>query len=337
MGGGTGGIVRRPAVPGPVRIRRSVLSLPANDPILVFYGSAIAAMKTKRISESSSWRYQAAIHDYIRADDPLAVPSDLPLPADSTTFWSTCEHRGWFFLPWHRMYLHHFEMIVLSEVIKQGGPTDWALPYWNYSASDPNAKLLPEAFRQGSGTGLFVPGRDPNANAGRPFMATGAFDPTDITCLGETQYEGVAQGNPGFGGLRPPAPRVKNHSGGQGSGRVEQAPHDRVHGALNGNDFLPDGVTQKPLNQRGFMGSFTRAPLDPIFWVHHCNIDRLWEVWSHSPGRSNPTTSDWLTAVSFPFRDVTGRRVDMTPSQVVDTRAAPLSYIYDDISNPSSP
>ena len=29
----------------------------------------------------------------------------------------------------------------------------------------------------------------------------------------------------------------------------------------------------------GFMGGFSTAPLDPLFWMHHCNIDRLWEVW----------------------------------------------------------
>jgi tyrosinase len=200
MGRGAGGIVRRPAVPPPIRIRRNVLSLRADDPIVVFYGRAIDRMKTRRISAFNSWRYQAAIHDYIRADDPNAVPGDLPLPADSTTFWSTCEHRNWWFLPWHRMYLHHFEMMVLHEVLDLGGPTDWALPYWNYSAGDANARLLPEAFRQGA---LFVRNRDANANAGLPFMRTGTADPTDISSLRETVFEGTApEASAGVGGLR---------------------------------------------------------------------------------------------------------------------------------------
>ncbi len=21
------------------------------------------------------------------------------------------------------------------------------------------------------------------------------------------------------------------------------------------------------------------SPLDPVFWLHHCNVDRMWEVW----------------------------------------------------------
>jgi tyrosinase len=332
MAGNTGTIVRRPAVPAPIRVRRSALSLPANDPIFIFYGRAIAQMKTRPLSKSTSWRYQAAIHEYVRAQDPLAVPDDLPLPSDATTFWGVCEHQGWFFLPWHRMYLHFFEQIVLHEVIQLGGPTDWALPYWNYSASDPAAKLLPPAFQQGSSTGLFVPRRDPNANAGQPFLATGPTDPTDIVnALNESQYEGtVPGGSAGFGGRRPLPPSFKSHSGGPGRGRLEQRPHDSMHGAINGNDFLPNGQL-KPINQRGFMGDFTRAPLDPIFWIHHCNIDRLWEVWSHMPGHSNPTTSAWLNT-SFDFRDAKEQAVKMTASQVLNTRDAPLSYVYDDIS-----
>jgi len=334
-----GGIVRRPAVPRPIRIRRSVMSLPANDPILTFYGKAMQAMLAKPISESTSWRFQAAIHDYVAADDPLAKPGES-FPPDTGTYWAQCEHRNWFFLPWHRMYLHHFEMIVLAEVMKQGGPEDWALPYWNYSA--PGAQLLPPAFQQGSSTGLFIPQRDPNANSGQPFLTLGPGNDalrggdTDITCLQEPQYTATAPGGSnGFGGLKPVLPALKNHGGGAGEGRVESLPHDSMHGAISGNDFLPDG-SLKPLNQRGWMGNFTRAPLDPIFWVHHCNIDRLWEVWIKA-GHTNPTSADWLTNVTWHFRTATGADKEMKVSDVLDTRAAPLSYMYDDTKNPFGP
>lgn len=324
--GNTGEIVRRPAVPRPIRVRRNVLSLPPNDPILDFYGQAIDQMKAKPLSDPTSWRYQAAIHDYVRAEDPLQQPSDLPLPPDAATFWRACEHRAWFFLPWHRMYLHHFEMMVLNEVIRLGGPTDWALPYWNYSAADPNSRLLPEAFRSGR---LFVRQREVRANAGQQFM-TGLT--VSLACLRETVFRGAPGGSEGFGGLPPVLPATKNHANGPfAGGAVELAPHNGVHGALSGDDF-PGGV-RKPLQDRGWMGDFTRAPLDPIFWVHHCNIDRLWEIWTRTLGRLNPTTADWRNT-SFPFRDVNRARVDMTPAQVVDTRADPLFYIYDDISAP---
>jgi hypothetical protein len=47
-----GGVVRRPAVPPPVRIRRNINSLATNDPIVTFYDRAIGAMKVKGIHES---------------------------------------------------------------------------------------------------------------------------------------------------------------------------------------------------------------------------------------------------------------------------------------------
>jgi tyrosinase len=318
----TGGVIRRPAVPRPIRIRRSVLSLAPNDPIITFYDKAINRMKTKPMDDPLSWRYQAAIHDYVRSQDPLALPGDV-FPADRGTFWATCQHACWFFLPWHRMYLHHFEKIVMSLVMELGGPTDWALPYWNYSPS-PAAHLLPAPFRAGSATpGLFVAQRDPNANTGLPFGRPdlpGQTGDSNITiCLSEPLFTGVPAGRPGFGGL----PGVNHNPGGPGKGMVEQLPHDTMHGAISG----PDPRT-------GFMGSFTRAPLDPIFWLHHCNIDRLWEVWVKT--HANPTDAAWLNQ-SFPFHDASGGTVSMTSSQVLDTRAEPLSYIYDDISNPLSP
>ncbi len=59
-----GGTLRRPAVPPPVRIRRDVNNLSANDPIITFYEKAIGQMqKGNKLDDPLSWRYQAAIHD----------------------------------------------------------------------------------------------------------------------------------------------------------------------------------------------------------------------------------------------------------------------------------
>lgn len=304
-----------PAVPRPIRIRRNAYT--ADPDILTFYGRAIGEMKATRLSGNASsiahplsWRYQAAIHDYNRANDPFADPSDLPLPGDSGTFWRQCEHFNWFFLPWHRMYLHFFEMICLSHVVRLGGPTDWALPYWDYSSPGQNA--LPPAFRSPTVGGvtnhLFVAQRDPDCNAGgTAFVAVRPPSPQvpndTAGALAETVFENVG-GASGFGGSR---------TVGTG-GTLEGVPHGSMHNRIAGST--------------GFMRDFTQAPLDPIFWLHHCNIDRLWKVWLRQGGGRADPTGPWLTR-SFPFHDASGARADMTVSQVVDTRAEPLSYIYD--------
>ena len=51
------------------------------------------------------------------------------------------------------------------------------------------------------------------------------------------------------------------------------------------------------------MGGFDTAGLDPIFWLHHANIDRLWDVWLGQPGRANSTEAAWLTGLTFKFHD----------------------------------
>jgi tyrosinase len=308
---------------------------------MVFYGRAITEMRSKPISDPLSWRYQAAIHDYPRdgatddappfaqrrEEDPFATAGEtLPSTADQRRFWRQCQHTSWFFLPWHRMYLHHFERIVMSHVARLGGPSDWALPYWNYSASAAAAQL-PVHFRSptlagGATNPLFVQQRDARANAGSAFASTTQTDTS--ACLGEPDFA-ASSARPGFGG----PVTVFEHDSGPAFGALEGTPHGSMHVAVSGPP-VADATHPSGAVRRGFMASFTRAPLDPIFWLHHCNVDRLWKVWLRTPAHRNPTTANWLTAVSFAFHDATGADVSMTASQVLDTTRAPLSYRYDD-------
>lgn len=309
-----GTILTRPAVPSPLRVRRNAKNLPISHPFMDFYAKAIRAMQALPIADPLSWRFQAAIHDYVRDQDPNASAGDvLPSAAIQSTFWGQCQHNSWFFLPWHRMYLHHFEQIILGHVRRLGGPPDWALPYWDYSASAADA-ALPPAFRaatlaDGSPNPLRITQRHPNANTGGSF--TTASQTTTAAAMAETLFSATFPAT-SFGG----GATGFNHAGGDQRGSLESIPHGSIHVAVAG--------------PTGFMRNFVRAPLDPIFWSHHCNIDRLWKVWLRQPGRSNPTQAAWLTGTSFSFHDASGSPVTMTCSQVVNTRPAPLDYIYED-------
>ena len=57
------------------------------------------------------------------------------------------------------------------------------------------------------------------------------------------------------------------------------------------------------------MASVPTAAFDPIFWVHHANIDRLWTRWACLPGRSWGTLPDaaWLGEQPWHFNDVDGQ------------------------------
>ncbi len=88
-------------------------------------------------------------------------------------------------------------------------------------------------------------------------------------------------------------------------------PHGSVHISMGGN-----------------MVDVKTAGQDPVFWLHHCNIDRLWEVWlDKCNDRANPGDAPWLTK-SYTFFDETGTAVSMTGNQIVNT-ATQLNYRYE--------
>jgi tyrosinase len=302
-------------------IRRDVYKMDPWDDTLLWYARAVAEMQKRPIDDPTSWRFQSAIHEYIRNKDPLRKPDDpLPSTAEQKRFWNQCQHFSWYFLPWHRMYLGVFEQIVADTVQKLGGKAGWTLPYWNYSdASNPAARQLPRAFRDeltpdGVPNPLRVAHRSPPSNKGQDVA-----DDDDVevqSCLTEEVFaSSPVGGGSSFGG-----PETGfNHDGGNAMGTVDRVPHGTMHGAVGGNT--------------GWMSFFNTAALDPIFWLHHANIDRLWTVWlRRDPAHVNPDDARWQTKLSFEFRDVTGSVVSFTPSQVTDTGKMPsplASYRYE--------
>jgi tyrosinase len=292
-----------------IRVRRDVSTLDPWDDSLVWYAKAVAEMRKRPIADPTSWRYQAAIHDYIRDEDPYAEPSDvLPSDAEQEKFWRQCQHFSWFFLPWHRWYLLYFEAIVGATIVQLGGPAGWALPYWNYSGEQPASRILHPAFRaetlpDGSPNALFIPFPDrENGNDGEP---VGDRRDVSLRCLRSRRFQNTPAVD-GFGG-----PKTGfNHDLPEGLGTLENTPHGSMHVAVN-----------------GFMGAFNKAGLDPIFWMHHCNIDRLWVVWRDmNATHTDPTDPDWLADVSFDFHDATGAVVTKTAAGAVDTKAIGYEY-----------
>ncbi len=296
------------------RIRQDVWKLPKWDPILVWYARAVGVMQQRLATDPASWRFQAAIHGY----DSGLTPGGPPFPSNAIQdrFWNQCQHGSWFFLPWHRMYLFYFERMIADAVESIGGPSGWALPYWNYSdPGNPDAMRLPGAFRErrledGSLNPLFVEDRDRGNNGA--IVAPPQF--SDVSCLDNPSFTRDDIGDDhGFGG----PPTAFEHGGGD-IGDLETTPHGAMHVAVN-----------------GYMGMFETAALDPLFWLHHANIDRLWSVWlAINAAHANPAVSQWLTGVAFEFNDGRGGVVSHTSSEVVDTEAPLLDYTYDDLTDP---
>jgi tyrosinase len=317
------------------------------EPTLLWYAKAVGEMSSRPAADPTSWRFQAGMHGYDPSTDPFVNFGAIPPKALQDKFWKNCQHGSWFFLPWHRMYLGFFEEIVRAAVVKLGGPADWTLPYWNYSdSSNSIAKTLPPCFREptlpdGSPNPLFVIQginilRAPGINSGDPSVIPDSD--VDLSgCLVESFFSpdtDTTSGDLGFGG---PATGFNHDAQVFGANSVESAPHNAVHVDVGG-EWVQSGVTLD-----GWMINPDTAALDPIFWLHHANIDRLWSVWNRiSASNTDPAGSvnvggqniSWQTSVPFPFHDATGNEVAMIPSQVLDTTTTSFSYDYEDTSNP---
>lgn len=309
-----------------------------DNPDLLWYAKGVRAMQARELSDSSSWWFFAAIHGEALdlsafpgwgfLPSPPGVPTaPLPSQAVQDEFWNQCQHQSWYFAPWHRGYLLALEAQIRAAVIDLGGPATWALPYWNYFG--PNGEYqIPPAFTaanlpDGTSNPLFVEARYGPKFNGDIYVP---IPPVSQKCLTNTIYTGTNPDTPipGFGG-----PQTGFWHGGGTSGNLEGNPHNPVHGYVGGNS--PDGETW------GLMSDVDLAGLDPIFYLHHANIDRLWAVWN--VGNANPTDPQWLDGPAvggnqefvMPMPD--GSSWVFTPGQVDSLDK--LNYTYDNLAQPA--
>jgi Common central domain of tyrosinase/Polyphenol oxidase middle domain len=78
----------------------------------------------------------------------------------------------------------------------------------------------------------------------------------------------------------------------------------------------------------GLMGQVPSAAQDPIFYLHHANVDRQWNLWLAQGGRSDPLGDATWKNTKYTFFDEHGVEVAMTSCQVLRA-AEQLSYVYE--------
>ncbi|AEH10743.1 MULTISPECIES: tyrosinase family protein [Protofrankia] len=233
-------------------------------------------------------------------------------------------HRGPVFLPWHRF------MLVLLELQLQRvlGNENFGLPYWDWSsdgdlpaAEQPDLPLWAGGALGGQG--------DPVATG--PF----AFDPSDPgswRVLIDTDVQGRLRGtNRGlrrqFAANASNLPTNSDIDAALDLGAYDQSPwsttsngfrnrlegwrplntapglHNRVH-VWVGGDMLPSS-----------------SPNDPVFYLNHCNVDRIWASWQEihpeSPYVPTGTASTALT----------GHRIDDAMFSLLSAPATPRQML----------
>lgn len=274
--------------------------------MLRIYARAVQQMRAIAEGNPRNWIFQWYTHmvkglsSQAAQNKAAELARVYPTPSAwknlANEMWNTCQsHLGQpenFFLPWHRMFVFYFESMIRAV----SGSANFTLPYWNYSVPkpDPNHGVIPPEFRvEGDPIfgSLYVCKRNTGVNSGTPIDQGQADDPLSTVALRQCTY-GPSGSLPGF------------------CQALDFGLHGTVH-VLTGNGQN--------------MGSVPWAAYDPIFWLHHCNIDRLWASWN-AAGRKNPTDSTFLNK-KFVFVDQNGNRVEATISNFLNIAA--LNYKYD--------
>jgi tyrosinase len=297
-----------------MRVRKSVANLTAQEKAALVAG--IKAMK-------AGGKYDPYVLAHSRA---MMTPS----PPNVSPFVRNIAHRGPAFGPWHRAFLLRFEQDL-------GVP----LPYWDWTADQ--ASGSPETapvWRSDLMGGNGVPPEDHVVDG--PF----AHDPNDPASWSTVQDPGLPanmQDNSvpwltrRFGGM----PGSKLPTAQDVKGVLDVVPYDsapwNTHSTPSFRNSL-EGFVGPGLHNAAHMwvgGSMmpSTSPNDPVFFLHHANVDRIWANWQRKfyktrgylPSSGGPPGHN-LNDPMLPWRGTT------TPASVLDTFA--LGYWYDDAPPP---
>ncbi|WP_166207322.1 tyrosinase family protein [Cognatiluteimonas telluris] len=281
----------------------------AGREMLAIYADAVTRMQALGDNNPMGWLWQWYEHFVDGTTSKSAeitrifgsAPSAARTLAGQT--WDTCQsHSGQNannFLPWHRLFVWYFERIVRQV----SGRADFTLPYWDYTSSDPAKRgVLPPQFLMPTDPvfhSLYRPERTSLANNGLPIQKYQPGDPMDISAaMAKANYSTIGSV--------------------QGFCRaIDSGIHGRIHVLVG--------------TSKG-MGSVPYAARDPLFWVHHSNIDRMWTSWNRNGGQ-NPTTATWATK-AFVFADTNGSGATRKLNSAFS--ASSLGYAYDSYIPPTS-
>jgi tyrosinase len=283
-----------------LRVRRSVNTMALDDTDLATYRDFVGIMRARQASNPLSWIAFANIH------------------GDANNF-KYCPHGDWYFLPWHRGYVDMYERAAAALT----GNRSFAMPYWDWTTLRDYPKSFTDPNYKGKPNPLYVPGLgdDPtivrNPLTGGNALTDALVGPNVIKSIyAQTVYEIFGTSRSVDKSVTPP--QVQNNfdpkwipMGGGNQGILERTPHNNVHNNIGG--YMPN----------------TNSPRDPIFMMHHSNIDRIWANWT-ALGRQNSTDPLWL---NMPFTNnyisPTGTPYTRVVKDVLSTQA--LGYTYDDL------
>lgn len=330
-------------VGGELVVRRDAKTLSAAEKKA--FTDAVLAIKAK----PSPWTPELSVYDQFVVWHREAFECDL-----------MAAHMGPAFFPWHRAFLRLFEQ-QLQEI-----DPNVSLPYWDWTADQEiDSYLWQDDLMGGDGdpdrnyavtTGPFrqeaweITVFDQTDDEKFPFlirnMGVGELAP-DLptadqveTALEMPTYDAApwneqADSSVSFRnfieGWRDCGPSVCSIDG---STDYPNCPgshdmHNRVHLWVSGEMiFAHEGGHEEVYGPFGTM-AWNSSPNDPVFFLHHANVDRIWSLWMQRHGRTYEPESGAMHGHNlndhmWPFSEI---GMHVTPAMMLDSRD--LGFIYD--------
>ncbi len=229
-------------------------------------------------------------------------------------------HSGPSFLPWHRYFLITLEGLLQRTL----GDAQFRIPYWDWAADAELTRPASSPFWEMANLGQFVgpnwqvrltmnPANGRLRRVIRPLQrtlgATGRLpDRRQVrtTIRDQVAYDITPFNSSSPSGVRNPV------EGWIGPARI----HNSVHVWVGGDMQL------------------SSSPNDPVFFLHHCNVDRIWAAWQERHPQS-PYVPDMTAAAALQFHRIDDALYSIfeervTPRQMLDYKAR---YTYDTLAD----
>jgi tyrosinase len=300
--------VRTAVAQGAPRTRYNATS-PQGKAMLGKYAQAVTKMKALPKTDPLNWDFQWYTHwipgttnwqraQQIKAQTINTVfagrsPND-PHRLLATAMWDTCQAHAFNpsdpndFQESFFLPWHRFFVYYFEEIIRKVLNDDAFTLPYWNYLTSSANDRIAPPEFRDASNPLFVQNRNSWVNAGQPIDSAPGMIPLNNDCFRETLYSRFC-------------PAIDNN------------PHGATH--------VDTGTTTN-------MGDVPTAAQDPIFWIHHCEIDRLWESWNRIAGRNNPV---WPNR-SFVYAGAAGNSV-IRQCKDAD-RVALLGYQYDSYYTP---
>ncbi|MBW4684084.1 MAG: tyrosinase family protein [Komarekiella atlantica HA4396-MV6] len=286
----------------PIPVRKNVIDLTPQEKI--DFVNAVKTLKNTILpgSKVSIYDQFVAVHmaamSFSSMHSPNMNAGNITTHPSGPTKGADAAHLNAGFLPWHREYLKRFEQALQAVNPKV------SIPYWDWT----NPKAIDVIFQpdflgtNGSGVKINIYGAGIFEGGS---IQSGNFSQVDGWVLNENlhlhQITNKTLGStllrylqvPPFNNYPVPQEvidRLFNSKDYESFRLFLEAPridakvptHGYIHSLVGG--FLFD-LTQSPpvlIDALGTMTNVPSSPNDPVFFLHHANVDRLWAEWQNN-------------------------------------------------------